>query len=758
MRHIFDPSETGSHNPAGLWDDVGGGGGGDLPKIMGRQIYLPGPQGEMDAVNVVLVPKDRPKEPLQEKEFAEALAAIEDTGGPLLAAERIQQTITSLDPVSALREQTATITNQFTADGHDMAHDSTISGAIQSQDRHGQSQLATRDIGWHSPTADIPDPLIEGISNGKLFSIIRRFNKDVFAVSSVPPSITQGRLDLEESWSDEYASDKITLNLQRLYLNTVLELASFGKQVSRLRSWKETPRTSVFCAMYSVAWYFDLLTPLMLGTLMLVITSKESRDLLFPPAPRALVNMSTGGLQQPASGQLGTLDSLTGASEKQQGEAVEEEAANFVHNVRHLVQRAVGMHEKERGDGDPLEGKVPKPVRKAVRAIKAKGTNEGHATEEDDQTQGPMENILWDKASPEKLAKVMKIAPHVVGEFVDNWERFANAISPTPPFSKYSFLRIDAVVLPIFLSAFFISSYMVYKAAGLAVGFGIFGDPVLTPALQWLNRTYPNWLELVQPKNNILRGVPTNKQLALTLLRIGEVYNTPLPPVPSSKADDKDQIQDIDVENIPIEASEAQKLSAIQESPLDALHRQEKESEPEPQPKHKRLSKITRIFKSNTKASVETKLAVDHVRAAAGSEKAKGHLGVLPKPKNLIYAGPSHFKARFDGKQGWLYITEGPKPILLYTTKDPRSESVQVEDLDPVVALDVRSIQQLKRATAFANKPAEMAAGWSSEKELLGSVEIQDLSGKEWRFTALPERDELFNRLVAIGAQRWENL
>lgn len=56
-------------------------------------------------------------------------------------------------------------------------------------------------------------------------------------------------LDLNDAWSDEYSTDKLTLHLQRLYLSIVLGLASFGKQVSRLRSWKETGRTSAFCAV-----------------------------------------------------------------------------------------------------------------------------------------------------------------------------------------------------------------------------------------------------------------------------------------------------------------------------------------------------------------------------------------------------------------------------------------------------------------------------------------------------------------------------
>lgn len=165
--------------------------------------------------------------------------------------------------------------------------------------------------------------------------------------------------------------------------------------------------------------------PLVLGTLMLIIASEKARDVLFPPAPRALVNISTGGIQKPQAGQLGTSDTLTGAPEKQEGEAVEEEAAHFVENIRHLVQKTIGMHEQEKNQGDPLEGKIPKPARKAVKAVKGFNTSSGHATEDGGQTEVPMEEILWSKANPEALAPVIKKAPHVVGEIVDNWERFA---------------------------------------------------------------------------------------------------------------------------------------------------------------------------------------------------------------------------------------------------------------------------------------------------------------------------------------------
>jgi hypothetical protein len=251
--------------------------------------------------------------------------------------------------------------------------------------------------------------------------------------------------------------------------------------------------------------------------------------------------------------------------------------------------------------------------------------------------------------------------------------------------------------------------------------------------------------------------VPTNNQIALTLLRIGEAYKTPLPPVPTSKSDDPYQKKFIDVDEIPLDASTAEKKFAI----MPDITPEKPSGKDDEGPKHKHVSKFLRFFKGNTKAAVESKLAIDHVRAAAGSEKAKGHLGVLPKEKNLVYAGPSEFKARYSGKPGWLYITESAEPDLVFTRHDPRPAGAKSAELAEF-SIPIKEIKRLKRATAFANKPAEMAANYSEDKELLGSVEISTADTNQandvYRFTAIPERDELFNRLVAIGQQRWENM
>ncbi|KAM3079560.1 hypothetical protein ACMFMG_005975 [Clarireedia jacksonii] len=70
------------------------------------------------------------------------------------------------------------------------------------------------------------------------------------------------------------------------------------------------------------------------------------------------------------------------------------------------------MHEKEQNDRDPLEGKIPKPIRNAARAVRSAGS-------------APGRKILWEKAKPEQMEQITNTVPHIRGEIVDNWECFA---------------------------------------------------------------------------------------------------------------------------------------------------------------------------------------------------------------------------------------------------------------------------------------------------------------------------------------------
>lgn len=276
--------------------------------------------------------------------------------------------------------------------------------------------------------------------------------------------------------------------------------------------------------------------------------------------------------------------------------------------------------------------------------------------------------------------------------------------------------------------------------------------------------------------------MPTNNQLTLTLLRIGEAHNSPIPPVPDTKATDANKLPDVKIDDIPLNATRKEVADAMypsdmpkgqvdhSSSPTTANAEQDAGEGEKEKPKHRHLSKVIMgLLKWSTKATVETKLVVDQVRATAGSHEARGHIGVLPKTKYLIYAGPAEFVARFDGKRGWLCITSPMHPAstfsttsprLIFTTTDPRGKHDQLDLFDKsntLWSINIADIYRLKRASAFAAKTAEKSAQ-AQDKDLLASLEIEDKMNKVWRFTAIPERDELFNRLVAVGPQRWENM
>lgn len=120
-------------------------------------------------------------------------------------------------------------------------------------------------------------------------------------------------------------------------MNIVVSIMGVFNHIARLRSWREKRRTAGFCAAYFIAWTLDLLVPMLTATVIALITYPPSRQFLFPPAPIALVNKDTGGVQKPPAGVLGSHDSATGAPENHKGEAVEKEASNFVDGIASMA-------------------------------------------------------------------------------------------------------------------------------------------------------------------------------------------------------------------------------------------------------------------------------------------------------------------------------------------------------------------------------------------------------------------------------------
>ncbi|KAI2622768.1 hypothetical protein GGS26DRAFT_583882 [Hypomontagnella submonticulosa] len=643
----------------------------------------------------------------------------------------------------------------------------TLSHALATDD-HEEKGLAQRehddevaDLGWNEKKGEISAPLVGGLDNEDLWLLIRRFNKQVYHVKEVPTAVP-GDLDLNIADEEEFSPDKLRANIERFYMTVVVGLLAVVKHIARLRSWRETRRTSCFCAAYFIAWTFDLIVPLLTLTVITLIVYPPSREILFPPAPLALVDSKTGGVQKPKAGVLGSTESSTGAPQNFKGEAVEQEASNFFNGFTSIVvTSATGKNPQASPptDSGAPDDAVPDPTGVTVAAAEAKDVAAGGKPgPKHDKTKVPVETAMWTKMRP-----IM----HGIADVSDTWERFANALSPTPPFPKNIYrLRLAGLIAPLFLISLFVTSYMFIKGVTFGVGFGFFGDPVISRGLKWLNHNFPNWQKLLELRNTILKGVPTNAQLTLTLLRIGEANKAPLPPPPSATAPPPERPTDVTDAELratgaepPLNATDEELREAMEHDPHTAHETGGADIDAAKGSKHgKKGSKILGLFKGTTKGAVKTAIGTDHARAKVGSHHARNRLGAVPRPNTNNLTGPIDFKARYNGQKGHVYITtKATIPAVSFSTDSTIEKigSADREDLHPLWTVAINDIAELKKVGGYGWK-AKIVVGWSLGREVADGLEITDRRGNTRRVTALPMRDELFNRLIAIGGQKWE--
>ncbi|KAL7779945.1 hypothetical protein CFE70_009963 [Pyrenophora teres f. teres 0-1] len=643
--------------------------------------------------------------------------------------------------------KTTTLTDAPT-DSHALALNAARAAPLEekgaAQVTHGNEVV---DLGWNEPKELVAKPLVGGLGNEDLWLLVRRFNKQMYHVKEIPTA-PPGGLDMNIADEEEFSPDKLRANIERLYMTIGIGLMGFGKHIVRIRSWRETQRTAWFCSVYFAAWLLDMIMPLLSVTLVTLIVYPPARETMFPPAPMALVS-STGGVQKPKSGTLGSTDSATGAPENHKGEAVEQEASNFVNGFASIaLSSATGKHPQgEPPDEDSPDSNVPDPTRLAIGAADAKDQASGaKPTKDYDKTKVPMETAMWTKMRP-----IM----HGLAEVTDTWERFA----------KFHF-RVAAVVAPLVLVSLLTSSYMFMKGVTFGVGFGFFGDPIIQRGLALLNRKYPNWQKLLELRNTLLKGVPTNAQLTITLLRIGEANKAPLPPPPHIAEPPPEKPVDINEDELratgadwPLNATQEELDAAMAHDPTIAHETGGEDIDKAKDSKHgKKGTKFLNFFRGTVKGGVETTMTADKVKAAAGSTHAKNRLGAVPPRDMDLTSGPVEFKARFDGKKGHVYITtKATIPSIAFSTDKTIEKigSVDREDLHPLWSLPVGDIMEMRKVGGFGWK-ARLVVGWAMGREVADGLVITDRRLNEYRITALPLRDELFNRLVAMGGQKWE--
>lgn len=403
---------------------------------------------------------------------------------------------------------------------------------------------------------------------------------------------------------------------------------------------------------------------------------------------------------------------------------------------------------------------VPDPTAVAIGASGARAKATGGSTVvKHDKTKAPVENAMWAQMRP---------FMHGLADVTDTWERFANALSPTPPFPKDLYrLRLASLVVPLLAGSFFISSYMVVKSITFGIGFGFFGDPVITPGLKYLNSHFPNWQKLLELRNTLLKGVPTNAQLTITVLRIGEANKAPIPPPPHLTGPPEDKPVDLEDHHLnavgpdsPLGATDEELRQAMEHDPNVAHQTGGSDVEASKKTSHgKKGHHVLSVIKGSIKGTVQSALGADHVKAKAGSKHSKNRLGVIP-PREMELSGPVEFKCRYKGKRGHAYIsTRATIPCISFSVDKSIAKEGTLDKgddtLHPVWSIAVADIAELKKIGGLGWK-AKLVVGWALDTEVADGLEIVDKMGETWTVTAMVLRDELFNRLVSMGGQKWE--
>lgn len=223
------------------------------------------------------------------------------------------------------------------------------------------------------------------------------------------------------------------------------------------------------------------------------------------------------------------------------------------------------------------------------------------------------------------------------------------------------------------------------------------------------------------------------------MLRIGEANKAPLPPPPPPGG-----IQPPDTPTL----EEAPEL----EDEPDAIHEDSVNSTSD-KPHKKTASKLVGLIKGTTKATVRSALGVDRVKATVGSEPSKLRVGVIGKKGERETDGPTSFDGRHHGKKGTIIVSASATSPCISFVKNFEGRG----DMKPIFTTAVDDIAELRKIGGFGWK-GKLLVGWALGTEVADGLEIVDKLGNVECLSAVPRRDEVFNRLIALSnKQHWES-
>ncbi|KAE8352905.1 hypothetical protein BDV28DRAFT_134238 [Aspergillus coremiiformis] len=599
------------------------------------------------------------------------------------------------------------------------------------------------DIEWKQASRTVEEHLHPEMSNEDLWMLIRRFNKQIHHVKAVQGPLPD-ELDLNRADEELFPPEKLRATTERFYTSVVVGLTSFFSHITRLRSWREPRRTSAFCLAYFVAWFWDLLVPLTTGLLVALILAPSTRSLLFPPANAEGGGSDGDGVERPIR------DNITNAAETYKGEAAEQEASNLVNNIANVAMESARGKYGQSVIDDDAEGSSEPDVVDVVAITPDVQTNN---TPAEDKTKKPMKK---------KISKATNQTMRILGDITDIYEQFSNLLSPTPPFLAIGpRLQLVGILISIGLVSLITSSDFMVKSGSFLLGLGIFGDPLFQRTIAFLNEKVADWKEYLDIQNTLLKGVPTNAQLTLALLRLGEINSTPLPPPPTSHNSEP---------LWPIRGKPASNMITStndnQANPPLTLQAPETKEPSKAEVRKKKWAKVLKFIGRAIATAIKGHIAFDRAMRITESASAQTLIGMLRRRGWVTGPplGPLKFEAKFERKRGTVVIDSSQEqPVLYFTT----CQSAKLDDLRLVnqkkgavlFQIPVTDIKELKKTEGLGWKGkliVELAAG---TKDSIDGLVISRMEPQyqSYHLTGMRGRNQLFNRLIAMDAQFWES-
>ncbi|WVW83609.1 hypothetical protein I302_105630 [Kwoniella bestiolae CBS 10118] len=734
------------------------------------------------------------------------------TTAPAAHAGQAQAPTASIDPFKPSSESapTALPTNAAT-------HPEEQKEAIQNEHpavvhrEVEKTKAEARELKGEKPKGTV----VAGIEDDRLYAMLRRFDVQITHVLHPAHHLPAKEPDLRPSTLPNLPShsDVLRSNLERVFAAVGPSSLMGMREVQRMMSWspEERWRTGSFCAAYFICWIFGYAVAGVVSFFIAIVCFPNCRRWFFPPvapAPFTPPSATDPTNQKGDESILGNVDGKT--VHRSKAEQAEEQAFEATSILQAYTTRllfdgrkkgkeagnsSVGEKKRKSDTSSDTDSEPDDDVPPGQPGV----TREKHGK---DQSQGldsgavvvGGETVTPDKPLSDKekkklaqreakrkrdemVSKMTKATEEGLGAFADTMERMTNALSPPAPYpDSYARFKIaGAFLVPIAFLFTFIPPWVFARSATFFFGVGFWGQPLLIRAAkEAVKYLPPNWQELIDIRNSILSGVPTDAQLTLHLLRVAEALNSPLPrpPPPPLEGTPKEAIKDTTPATVTAE-DDVEVLEAEEEGGL---------TEATAKAKHKTKSHILGAFKSVGKkmAAFNGDVAVDGSKKQARIEAIdRGETDLTTGEKigskvdKLFFKGhikddgtPHSYPCKLDKTSGHI-ILENRNDII----KEPRITFVPISGKSEHFVWPVDDIVEIKKSHVSMPR---MALGWVSGAEVEGlgltvrfkprSQQIAEHVGSEKdegttiHLTRVGRREELFVRLVSMGVQRWEVL